>query len=98
MNGIGFANRCTFATVFTFVGINALGRSQTVLSNVRHIQAIKDAKGHLIEALDTIQYHMPIDLVASDIKNAWHALGEVTGDTVDEDSVERIFSKFCVGK
>lgn len=84
--------------IFNFVGANELGRRQTVLSNVRHVEAVKNAKKYLKEALAALKNNMPIDLIAIDIKNSWHSLGEVTGDTVDEDIVERIFSKYCVGK
>ena len=84
--------------VFDFVGIHELGKKETVLSNVRHIEAIKAAKRHLLEAADALGEGLPIDMASIDIKDAWHALGEVTGETVDEQIVERIFSKFCVGK
>lgn len=86
------------SAIFDFVGVKALGKKETVLSNVRHIEAIKKAKAHLEEALSALNENVPIDLASIDIKEAWHALGEVTGDTVDEQIVERIFSKFCVGK
>jgi tRNA modification GTPase len=84
--------------IFEFVGINELGRRETVLSNERHVEAIREARRHLVEAVEPLEDHMPIDLVATDIRDAWHALGEVTGETVDEEIVERIFAKFCVGK
>lgn len=84
--------------IFDFVGVHEIGRNETVLSNVRHIEAIKAAKSYLEEALKAFKSKMPIDMASIDIKAAWHALGEVTGETVDEQIVERIFSKFCVGK
>ncbi len=84
--------------IFDFVGIHEIGRTETVLSNVRHIEAVKNAQEHLEEALAAIESETPIDMASIDIRNAWHDLGEVTGDTVDEQIVERIFSKFCVGK
>jgi len=84
--------------IFDFVGVHEIGRNETVLSNVRHIEAIKAAKSYLEEALKAFENKMPIDMASIDIKAAWHALGEVTGETVDEQIVERIFSKFCVGK
>ena len=85
-------------TIFDFVGVKALGKKETVLSNVRHIEAIKASKSHLEEAYQALTEGIPIDLASTDIRGAWQALGEVTGDTVDEQIVERIFSKFCVGK
>ncbi len=84
--------------IFDFVGVNKIGRNETVLSNVRHVEAVKKAKKHLEEASEALKSNVPIDLASIDIKDAWHALGEVTGDTIDEQIVERIFEKFCVGK
>lgn len=84
--------------IFEYVGVNELGRKETVLSNVRHVEAIRGARQYLMDTVAPLQDNMPIDLVVSDIRDAWHALGEVTGETVDEEIVERIFAKFCVGK
>ena len=41
---------------------------------------------------------MPIECAALDIKQAYSALGEITGETADEAVIDRVFSKFCVGK
>ena len=41
---------------------------------------------------------MPVDLAAIDLREAWEHLGKITGDTVGEDVIDRIFSDFCVGK
>ncbi len=84
--------------IFEFVGVNKIGRNETVLSNVRHVEAVKKAKTHIDDALTALNENVPIDLASIDIKDAWHTLGEVTGETVDEQIVERIFEKFCVGK
>ena len=40
----------------------------------------------------------PLDLIGIDVKEAWDALGEITGETATEAIIEEIFSKFCVGK
>jgi tRNA modification GTPase len=84
--------------IFDFVGVNQIGKRETVLSNVRHVEAVKQAKKYLEEAYKALCENVPIDLASIDIKDAWHSLGKVTGDTVDEQIVERIFEKFCVGK
>jgi len=39
-----------------------------------------------------------LDIVSAQIKTAWHALGEITGVTSDEAIIDKIFSKFCLGK
>ena len=86
------------SAIFDFVGVGELGKKETVLSNLRHIEAVKAAKSRLGDALEALEGGVPIDMASVDIRGAWQALGEVTGDTVDEQIVERIFSKFCVGK
>ena len=40
----------------------------------------------------------PLDLIGIDVKEAWDALGEITGETATEAIIEEIFAKFCVGK
>ncbi len=73
-------------------------RSSAVLSNLRHIEAVREAHGALGEAQAALRQGFPPDTAATDIRRAWHALGQVTGRTVDEDVVDRIFEKFCLGK
>ena len=41
---------------------------------------------------------MAEDYIVIDIRSAWEKLGEITGDTVDEDIIDQIFSQFCIGK
>lgn len=72
--------------------------SETELSNLRHIRAITKAKESLLIAKETLTKNMPVDLAVVDIKDALYALGEITGDNVDEDVINTIFSEFCVGK
>lgn len=67
------------------------------ITNLRHKQALASAKIHLEAAVNAVS-HMPLDLVAIDITNAVTALGEITGQTVSEEIVERIFARFCLGK
>lgn len=67
------------------------------ITNLRHKQALAAAKVHLESALAAI-FKMPLDLVAIDVTNAIEALGEITGQTVSEEIIERIFSRFCLGK
>ncbi len=49
-------------------------------------------------ALTTIITHMPEDFISMDLQEANVALGEITGDSVDEEVIDRIFTKFCLGK
>lgn len=63
----------------------------------RHYAALSKAKERLETALKGLG-ELPPELVSMDIKDGWYALGEITGKTADEEIINEIFSKFCVGK
>ena len=69
-----------------------------ILGNVRHRNALYQAKEAMHRALITITTRMPEDFISMDLQEANTALGEITGDTVDEEIIDRIFTKFCLGK
>lgn len=68
------------------------------ISNVRHIQAIKNAQESIDEALTACNDRMPYDFIQVDVKNTLESIGEITGDTVEDDLINKIFSNFCLGK
>mgnify|MGYP001171178782 CR=1 FL=1 len=70
----------------------------TVVSNVRHIHLLQQAKKALEDALQGAALRMPIDMIQIDLRNAWERLGEIIGDTVSETLIDEIFSRFCLGK
>lgn len=73
--------------------------AETLLAiNVRHKNALLRAKQCAQEALEGVRAGLPEDLFVVDIKEAWEALGEITGSTVTEDIIENIFANFCIGK
>lgn len=67
---------------------------QSLITNERHIHALERAETALLQALEADG----LDLAATDIREALHALGGITGTDVDADVIDRIFSHFCVGK
>ncbi|HBU12227.1 MAG TPA: tRNA uridine-5-carboxymethylaminomethyl(34) synthesis GTPase MnmE [Clostridiales bacterium] len=69
-----------------------------VLCNERHLECIKNARGHISDAIEALLSGMDMDCVMIDLNAAWHALGELTGKTVSEEIINRIFEKFCLGK
>ena len=71
---------------------------EIMITNVRHKQALERARRCLAEALAALAGEVPVDIVAIDIREAWEALGEITGTTLTEDIVDRIFADFCIGK
>jgi tRNA modification GTPase len=68
------------------------------ITNVRHKNALENALISLNEVLISIQNQMPEDCWAIDLKNAYEHIGVVTGDSVSEDMITEIFSRFCLGK
>jgi tRNA modification GTPase len=69
-----------------------------VVSNPRHAEALERARGALGRAHAAAEDGAPGEVVSLELHEALQALGEVTGETVDEDLLERIFSRFCIGK
>ena len=69
-----------------------------IVRDAREADALRRARKHLTEARDTIRMNIGIDFVSIDLRTALTALGELTGDSVDEAIIDEIFSKFCVGK
>lgn len=69
-----------------------------LVTNARHKQALTQAKKYIQEIITGIEADIPGDLLSIDIKNAWEALGEITGNTLGEDLIDRIFKDFCIGK
>lgn len=80
------------------LGGQVAGSDTVMVGNIRHKQALEKAARHLSEAVDGIKSRIPVDVVAIDIRTAWEALGEITGSTVTEDLLDRIFADFCIGK
>lgn len=72
--------------------------ADVLLANVRHIEAVRQAKAAMERALHTLQAGLPIDLAIIDIREAWEMLGDITGQHVRADIVKEIFSRFCLGK
>ncbi len=69
-----------------------------IVTNARHKSLIISAKDSLNKALDTLDKNMPIDIIVVYVKDILERLGEITGETVTEDVIKEIFSKFCLGK
>lgn len=71
---------------------------KTLLTNVRHKDALQKARDAAVGALDSVDKHMPSDFIAIDLRQAWINLGEISGETLEENIIEQIFSRFCLGK
>ena len=72
--------------------------SAFAITNLRHKNAIVNAKENVCKAIQTINDKMPIDVIAIQIKDVLESLGTITGESVTEDIIKDIFAKFCLGK
>lgn len=71
---------------------------EVYITNVRHKKALEDAYASLTMVENSIAMEMPEDFFSIDLMSAYGALGSITGESVGEDLVNEIFSKFCTGK
>lgn len=72
--------------------------NNTLVSNARHIQLLKQAKTSLTEAREALKLDLPLDMVQIDVTRTWELLGEIIGDTASESLIDQLFSQFCLGK
>lgn len=70
----------------------------TYVSNARHIALLHKARTTIQEALNAAEFGVPIDMIQIDLTNTWEILGEIVGDTVQENLINELFSRFCLGK
>ena len=75
-----------------------IAASEVVITNTRHKEALIRAKERCSAALFTLSQGLSIDFASIDVRSAWIHLGEITGETLDEDIIDKIFSEFCIGK
>jgi tRNA modification GTPase len=69
-----------------------------MVTNARHIGLLKQAETALNAVLEGIETGMPVDLVQIDMTRAWDLLGEITGDSYQDELLDQLFSQFCLGK
>lgn len=72
--------------------------SDTVLSNLRHINALRKAKKELLEVNESLNKRVFLDLIEVDLENVIAHISEITGTITTEDILDRVFSDFCIGK
>lgn len=72
--------------------------NEIIVTNTRHKSLIIKAMESVDKSLETIENKMPIDIIVVYVKDILENLGEITGETVTEDIIKEIFSKFCLGK
>jgi tRNA modification GTPase len=81
----------------TVTGKRILGENN-IVTNVRHYEALQKVVQSLQEIKTGLQDRIPGDLLSLDIRRCLHYLGEITGEITNEDMLDYIFTKFCIGK
>ena len=72
--------------------------SETIVTNARHANALQQTNNALNKVMIGLNNNVTGDFLATDIRNALHYLGEITGEISSDDLLKNIFSKFCIGK
>ena len=71
---------------------------EVIITNMRHKEALMDARDSLNMVMNSLENHMPEDFYSIDLMSAYASLGTIIGEEVGEDLVNEIFAKFCMGK
>jgi tRNA modification GTPase len=86
------------ARLVSSVASGGINTEATLVTNTRHYEALQKLDASLQEVSAGLVNHLSGDLLALDIRNSLHWLGEITGEITNEDQLDYIFSKFCIGK
>ncbi|MEL7145704.1 MAG: GTPase, partial [Bacteroidota bacterium] len=84
--------------VVEVVNLKTFKTGNTVVTNLRHYEALLATNDSLEAVLTGIDNLVTNDFLAMDIRQSLHYLGEITGEITTEDLLDNIFSKFCIGK
>lgn len=80
------------------IGSETYSEKSAIVSNIRHLDALKRAKQFLENAKESIKEKLSGEFIAVDLRNAESALGEIIGRVTSDDILNNIFMKFCIGK
>ncbi len=85
-------------TLFAVAGGEGINNENVVVTNARHYAALSEVAKSLNEIKVAIANNISGDLLSIDINRCLHYLGDITGEITNEDRLDYIFSKFCIGK
>lgn len=77
---------------------NLSSTDSTYVSNNRHINLLEQAKTAIEDAISSAELDVPVDIIQIDLIKTWELLGEVIGEDVSEQLIDKLFSQFCLGK
>lgn len=93
--GVEELEECVFRMI---TGGEVSSPDSAVITNSRHIQALQMAVDSMEKGLETTRNGLPPDFISIDLRAALDEVGTITGETISEDIIQRIFQDFCVGK
>ena len=82
----------------SFVNTGALRNNETIVTNSRHYDSLLKALTEIEKVRLGMTEELPSDLLAIDIREALHFLGEITGQVTNDELLGNIFANFCIGK
>jgi tRNA modification GTPase len=82
----------------TTISENSMYNSNILTTNARHYEAMKKCVVAIKTAKENLLNESPTDIIAIDIRESLHYLGEITGEVTTEEVLANVFSKFCIGK
>ncbi len=82
----------------TTISENSMYNSNILITNARHYEAMKKSVAAIKTAKENLLNESPTDIIAIDIRESLHYLGEITGEVTTEEVLANVFSKFCIGK
>lgn len=81
-----------------FLSGNIENNESVIITNIRHNNLLLEARDSLLQVKSSIEASMPEDFFTIDFVNAYDCLGRIIGESVSDDVIKEVFSKFCMGK
>ncbi|MGM0396138.1 MAG: tRNA uridine-5-carboxymethylaminomethyl(34) synthesis GTPase MnmE [Bacillota bacterium] len=72
--------------------------SGMIITNIRHKNQLERSMENIVSVLNDLSKEIPLDCLEVDLRSCWENLGEITGESITEDILDKIFSEFCIGK
>lgn len=69
-----------------------------MVSNIRHIELLQNAKKHLVQAMEMADSKEPMDLIETELREMYEDMNGITGNSVSDEIINEVFSRFCLGK
>lgn len=84
--------------MYSLIIDNRVAMPDVIVTNARHVEALQNVLASAGLIKEGFANRTPLDLIASDIRTCLHEIGTITGEVTNEDQLDYIFSKFCIGK